>query len=243
LAERCRYKSIHQEEQKQQMPLNLPLLMLTAICALLATSAMAGSISHQKSSDYAAWSEKNRDGSWTRITEQAVAQSPLVKLVPADVQNFCPLYASLAQQQRSKFWVALFSAMAKPESNFKPQSFYQEKFKDGKGRPVISRGLLQISHESANQPRYACDIKQPHQLHDPKVNLSCGVKIMSKWVQTDGVISQSHWSKDPKGGARYWSTLRPQRGKVQQIANFTRQLPFCDPYANQRDKQKVRTAI
>lgn len=225
------------------MPLNLTLLMLTAICALSATSAMAGSLSHQKSSDYAAWSENNRDGSWTRITEQAVAQSPLSKLVPADIQNFCPRYASLPQQQRSKFWVALFSAMAKPESNFKPQSFYQEKFKDGKGRRVISRGLLQISHESANQPRYACDIKQPLSLHDPKVNLSCGVKIMSKWVKTDGVISQPGWSKDPKGGARYWSTLRPQRGKVQQIANFTRQLPFCDPYAGRSTKNKLAVAI
>jgi hypothetical protein len=133
--------------------------------------------------------------------------------------------------------------MAKPESNFKPQSFYQEKFKDAQGRRVISRGLLQISHESANQPRYACDIKQPHSLHDPKVNLSCGVKIMSKWVQTDGVISQQRWSKDPKGGARYWSTLRPQRGKVQSIANFTRQLPFCDPYAGRSTKAKLTVAI
>lgn len=225
------------------MPFHLTVLILTALWALSATSVVAGSLSHSKSTDYAAWSEKNLDGSWTRMTEQAVAKSPLVKLVPADVQSFCPLYASLPQQQRSKFWVALFSAMAKPESNFKPQSFYQEKFKDAQGRRVISRGLLQISHESANQPRYACDIKQPHSLHDPKVNLSCGVKIMSKWVQTDGVISQQRWSKDPKGGARYWSTLRPQRGKVQSIANFTRQLPFCDPYAGRSTKAKLTVAI
>lgn len=225
------------------MPSHFITLSAFALCTFFTSTALAGSFGQTKSTDYAAWSEKNRDGSWTKMTEQAVARSPLVKLVPADVQNFCPRYASLPYQQRGQFWVALFSAMAKPESNFKPQSFYQEKFKDGKGRRVISRGLLQISHESANQPRYACDVKQPHNLHDPKVNLSCGVKIMSKWVQTDGVISQPRWSKDPKGGARYWSTLRPQRGKVQQIANFTRQLPFCDPYVHQREKQKVRTAI
>lgn len=223
--------------------MNFTVLLLIALCALPLTSVVAGSLSHNKSADYAAWSEKNQDGSWTRITEQAVAQSPLVRLVPADIHQFCPGYPALPQQQRSQFWVALFSAMAKPESNFKPQSFYQEKFKDAKGRRVISRGLLQISHESANQPRYACDIKQPQQLHDPKVNLNCGVKIMSKWVKTDGVISQPRWSAEPKGGGRYWSTLRPQRGKVQSIANFTRQLPFCDPDATQRDRQRVRTAI
>lgn len=209
------------------MSLHLIIFSFTALFALSATSALAGSLSHQKSTDYAAWSEKNRDGSWTRITEQAVARSPLAQLVPADVHHFCPRYASLPAQERSKFWVALFSAMAKPESNFKPQSFYQEKFKDGKGRRVISRGLLQISHESANQPRYACDVKQPHALHDPKVNLSCGVKIMSKWVKTDGVISQPRSSKDPKGGARYWSTLRPQRGHLTKIEQFTSTLPFC----------------
>ena len=202
-------------------------LVIFSFTALFTASAIAGSLSHYKKTDYAAWSTENPDGSWTRITEQAVAQSALVHLVPADVQNFCPSYARLTQKQRSQFWVALFSAMAKPESNFKPHSFYQEKFNDGKGRPVISRGLLQISHESANQPRYSCGVKQPHSLHDPKVNLSCGVKIMSKWVKTDGVISQSGWSKTPKGGARYWSTLRPQRGKVQSIAGFTRALPFC----------------
>ena len=123
------------------MPMNFTALLLTALCALSVTSVVAGSLSYNKNVDYAAWSEQNQDGSWTRITEQAVAQSPLVKLVPADVQSFCPRYASLPQQQRSQFWVALFSAMAKPESNFQPQSFYQEKFKDGKGRRVISRGF------------------------------------------------------------------------------------------------------
>lgn len=202
-------------------------LLISGFTALITVSALAGSLNHYKNPDYAAWSVENPDGSWTRITEQAVAQSPLVQLIPADVQNYCPSYARLTQKQRGQFWVALFSAMAKPESNFKPHSFYQEKFNDGKGRPVISRGLLQISHESANQPRYACGVTQPQSLHDPKVNLSCGVKIMSKWVKTDGVISQPHWSAVPKGGARYWSTLRPQRGKVQSIAGFTRTLPFC----------------
>lgn len=209
------------------MPVHLIFFSFAVGLSLVSTCVLAGSFSHTKNQDYAAWSEKNQDGSWTRITEQAVAQSHLVRLIPADVQNFCPLYASLPTQQRGKFWVALFSAMAKPESNFRPQSFYQEKFKDAKGRRVVSRGLLQISHESANQPRYGCDVKQPQHLHDPKVNLSCGVKIMSKWVKTDGLITQPRWSKEPKGGARYWSTLRPQRGKVQAIAKFTRALPFC----------------
>jgi hypothetical protein len=50
---------------------------------------------------------------------------------------------------------------------------------------------------------------------------------MSKWVKTDGVISQPHWKKQPQGGARYWSTLRAQRGHLAEITKFTKALPFC----------------
>jgi len=196
------------------------LWLLPLICALFAQAVLA-------STDYAAWAKSNRDGSWTRLLEQTVRQSALVRLVPADIQQFCPLYPRLNSLQRSQFWVGLFSAMAKPESNFKPQQRYQEKFRDGRGRPVVSRGLLQISLESANQPRYNCQIRRADQLHDPRTNLNCAVKIMQKWVETDGWISQPQWSQQPKGGGRYWSTLREKTGKLNEISQFTRQLPAC----------------
>ncbi len=189
--------------------------------------------SSHASLDYAAWSSTNQDGSWTRAAEQAVANSVLPRQVPADVHYFCPTYPTLSVQQRRKFWVGLLSAMAKPESNFQPHRYYTEKFADAKGRRVVSRGLLQISIESANQPRYDCDIPTATLLHDPKVNLACGVKILSKWVKTDGVIAKA---KKPKpsnqlkpyvGGSRYWSTLREKHGHLAKIAEFTRALPFC----------------
>lgn len=177
--------------------------------------------------DYAAWSTTNRDGSWTKAAENAVAKSMLPRQVPGDIQYFCPKYPALSQQQRRKFWVGLLSAMAKPESNFQPHRYYTEKFVDAKGRRVVSRGLLQISIESANQQRYDCDIPQATLLHDPKVNLSCGVKILSKWVKTDGVIAKSKNAKSYVGGSRYWSTLRAKHGHLAKIAEFTRTLPFC----------------
>ena len=177
--------------------------------------------------DYAAWASFNKDGSWTRQLEQTVQQSELPRLKPADIGKFCPGYARLTNRERSQFWVGLLSAMAKPESNFQPLTRYQEKFHDGKGKPVISRGLLQISQESANQPRYSCNIRHADQLHDPATNLKCAVRIMQKWVKTDGHISQPDWSREAKGGARYWSVLRPARGKLAQIRQFTSQLPGC----------------
>lgn len=195
-------------------------LLLVATFSLLSCQVFA-------SLDYAAWAQNNRDGSWTRSAESAVANSPLIQLVPKDIQYFCPTYPKLHHEERRKFWVGLLSAMAKPESNFKPERFYQEKFLDAKGRPVISRGLLQISIESANQQRYGCGIPYAAKLHDPDVNLACGVKIMSKWVATDGVIAKHTQPRTHKGGGRYWSTLRPQRGHLRAIADFTRNLPFC----------------
>lgn len=190
------------------------------LCLLLSAPCKA-------SLDYAAWSASNRDGSWTRTTESAVAQSGLVNMVPKDVQYFCPAYPGLNKSERQKFWVGLLSAMAKPESNFKPQRFYREKFRDSQGKSVVSRGLLQISIESANQKRYGCDIPYATKLHDPAVNLSCGVKILSKWVSTDGIIAKHNKPRAHKGASRYWSTLRPQHGHLRAIADFTRNLSFC----------------
>lgn len=194
---------------------------------LLVVSAVFFSFQAAATLDYAAWADNNSDGSWTRSAESAVAKSLLVQLVPKDIGYFCPSYHKLHDRERRKFWVGLLSAMAKPESNFKPERFYQEKFRDGKGQPVISRGLLQISIESANQQRYGCDIPYPAKLHEPAINLACGVKILSKWVSTDGVIAKHSQPRSYKGGSRYWSTLRPQRGHLRTIANFTRNLPFC----------------
>lgn len=177
--------------------------------------------------DYAAWSAQNRDGSWTRAAELAVAQSILPKIVPRDISEFCPTYQRLKPKERHKFWVGLMSAMAKPESNFDPNTYFKERFTDAKGRRVISRGLLQISIESANQKRYDCDIPHAKLLHDPVVNLSCGVKILSKWVKEDGIIASKELQGTHKGGGRYWSTLRAKTGHLNWIQSFTRDLPIC----------------
>lgn len=181
--------------------------------------------------DYAAWAGSNKDGSWTRLAERAVSAAALARLTPTDIGFFCPRYPVLANQERQKFWVGLLSAMAKPESNFQPQRYYREKFVDRRGEPVISRGLLQISIESANQKRYSCAIPYPAKLHDPATNLHCGAKILARWVSADGVIAHSSKSQPTAslhlGGGRYWSVLRANKGHLPQIAAFTRQLPFC----------------
>lgn len=180
-----------------------------------------------KTEDYAAWKKANADGSWTRAAEQAVRDTTLANQVPADIASFCPAYASRNAEQRTQFWAGLMSAMARPESNFKPKTSYVEKeIYDSSKQNVISRGLLQISIESANGRAYACGIKNAEDLHQVDVNLRCGARILSHWVKKDGRITEDGRNR---GGGRYWSVLRVPRGHLDEIAGFTKALAVCRP--------------
>lgn len=176
--------------------------------------------------DYAAWAKKNTDGSWTAAAEAAVASSNLPGAVPKDIDKFCPGYKVQDVSNRKFFWVGLLSIVARPESNFKPETKYTEKFKDSNGKNVISRGLLQISIESANQKRYSCGIKRAEDLHDPAINLTCGIKILDAWMMNDNVIA-TYGNEPSRGGGRYWSTLREKNKHLPELTAFTRALKVC----------------
>lgn len=200
-------------------------MTLAIILTILTTSAIAA-----QADDYGAWRKKNADGSWTQFAEEAVKSSSLPKAVPTDIEKFCPAYKSRSEADRIIFWAGLISILARPESNFKPEASYTESFVDAHGIKVVSRGLLQISIESANQKRYSCAIQNPKDLHDPKVNLTCGVKILDAWIKTDLVIA-TYLGEKPIGGGRYWSTLRekpdPNNNHLPELENFTRGLAVC----------------
>lgn len=192
--------------------------VITALTIIAASPAFAG--------DYAAWANKNPDGSWTAAAEAAVKASGLSASTPSDVENFCPSYKKGSLAERKTFWVGLLSIVARPESNFKPETTYTEDFSDSLGKKVVSRGLLQISIESANQKRYACGIQKAEDLHDPAINLTCGAKILDAWVKADNVIA-TYGKGPPKGGGRYWSTLRERNKHLPELTNFTRALKVC----------------
>lgn len=98
---------------------------------------------------------------------------------------------------------SLMYEMARYESGFKLEATYKESFKDSKGKNVISRGLYQLSVESANQSAYACNVTEKT-LHDPLVNISCAVKIFGYWAKRDNTLMSGK-----RGGcARYWSVCR-----------------------------------
>ena len=198
--------------------------------ALFAAVALLLATVNAQAQDYSAWAKKSTDGKWTAAAEAAVASSALPSALPTDIEKFCPGYKAQDASGRKTFWVGLLSIVARPESNFKPGATYTESFSDAQGKKVISRGLLQISIESANQKKYSCGIKDALDLHDPAINLNCGVKILDAWVKTDNVIA-TYIGQSPKGGGRYWSTLREKtdtkKNHLPELTNFTRSLKVC----------------
>lgn len=155
-----------------------------------------------------------------RLTQPSPAD-----IVPRDIGDFCPEYTSMDRLARINFWVQVLAGMARHESSFKPETQHAEDFKDQYGRQVISRGLLQMSIGSVESP---CGLRVAEQLHDPFTNLTCGVKLLMRYVRRDNVIADK--DKDHYlGGARYWAVLRPgHHDFLESIRGSTKD--FCAQY-------------
>jgi len=140
---------------------------------------------------------------WTDHALKMVRKYGLDKLHPKDEKEFC------SYGMNEKNWVHLLAAMCKFESNFKPSTMYTENFKNSRGEWVISTGLFQLSYESVQGYGFT---ETTAGLKEPLRNIEIAVAILTHWVKRDGVISSS----SNKGGARYWSVLRPS-GKLASV--------------------------
>lgn len=124
---------------------------------------------------------------------------------------------------RKQFYVMLISEMARYESGFKPTASFTEGFPDSKGNPQVSRGLLQLSFDDAKNNGKGCDFKTVADVHDVRLNLRCGVRILNRWVVNDNKLAEGFNKATAKGGARYWSVLRngPKKDKILAAARKT----------------------
>lgn len=130
----------------------------------------------------------------------------LLNFSPKDKAEWC----WKSGESAVSFYNRLFSAIAKFESNYKPDATYLEKFTDAKGRRVVSTGILQVSQESCSVvykfPSTTESLKVPYN------NFACGAKIAARWIPQHGYIA-----RDPRLGlAIYFSTMRGS-GKASQI--------------------------
>lgn len=182
-----------------------------------------------------AWDGKHPDAAkWTDYCIDTVGKMPMVDIVPTDFKKF-----PAGKIERSVFWCQLLSKMAQYESNYKPETIYKEcskdkaKYKDAKwfesekayciggskldGGVAISRGLFQISIQSANS--YGANLTDPKKLHGPLTNIWAAILILNRWVVKDKVVAI-----DKLGCARYWSVCRPHSDSKPKIMNYMKEL-------------------
>lgn len=144
------------------------------------------------------WNNKEFD----KYLVDALKKSKLLASKPKDKEEFGP------EPDPIWFWGKILAKMAYYESKWKPETKYQENFKDRNGKYIVSRGLFQLSIESGRG--YDRSLKDEQSLHDPKVNIELAVKIMEKLVGDNDRIAGKVSGKW-QGGARYWSVLRGSR--------------------------------
>lgn len=205
--------------------------LLTAALGLLAACAAStttgGGVSSAPLFGYpsVAWDARPEGRQWTTTAHAAIdALAPqIVNVVPTDIDAFCPGYANASPANRRAFYVSLLAEIARLESNFDTSVQFTETFSDTAGRRVVSRGLLQLSLESANQ--YGCAITDAQQLNDPATNLQCGVRILDRWIERDQLVA-GYQSGAWRGASRYWSIFR-DRNKLADIQAATNAQGFC----------------
>ena len=174
------------------------------------------------------WEAKATDGKlWTAHVMKRLDTlgSALLKAQPSDAATFCPKFKSLTQEQRKQFYTYLISAMTRYESNFTPSMSFKEGFDDSDGNPVISRGLLQISIESGNA--YGCGFRNTNDLHNPYLNLDCGIRILNRWIGERDLRIAGKVGSKWRGGARYWSVLRTTSGSYNSIVSLAKGTDLC----------------
>lgn len=205
-------------------------MLLLAFALLLAgceTTSVGGASSTAPIFGYpaAAWDARPDGRQWTTIANLALDQlaPQLTGVMPTDIDAFCPGYRTASPANRRAFYVALLSEIAREESNFDPAVTFTETIVDAQGRRVVSRGLLQLSQESANG--YGCEISQAAQLHDPATNIQCGVRILARWLERDQLVA-GYQSGAWRGASRYWAVFR-DRNKLADMQAALNARPYC----------------
>jgi hypothetical protein len=156
------------------------------------------------------------DPKWDMIVENALPASMLSRQVPRDVRRYCPNFYEMSDANKRAFWAYFFQALAGAEAGLKPTAHVRHTEPAVDVRDAVthmavrSEGLLQLTYE--DERRYGCnfDWQVDRELRpgdpartilQPKNNLECGVKILTRQIIGNHEPLFSRLS--------YWSTLEP----------------------------------
>lgn len=165
----------------------------------------------------ARWDFKPNGRLWTRAAMNALAThaASLVRVVPRDIETWCPGYEEASSDARQAFWVGMMSALSKHESTYNPRAV---------GGGDLWYGLLQIYPDTAR--RYGCRARTGEALKNPVDNLSCAARIMAVTVGRDRAVAlnDGRW----RGVAADWGPMQ-NRSKIAEMAAWTSSQSYCTP--------------
>lgn len=191
-------------------------LALSCIAALLAGCVSTKQQASLSSSGYAPpmqWDVRPEGKAWTASTLMAIeSHDPvLADAVPADVETWCPGYATASVEARRAFWAGLMSAVARYESSWNPKA-------SGAGGRYI--GVMQISPRSAGY--HQCEADTASELKDGARNLECATQMVATAVAMDGLVAGG----GNRGIGRDWMPFRNAEKRAE-MAAWTRAQPYC----------------
>ena len=189
----------------------LPLLVLLAACAAPSQSTEP---EPQAFLSTMRWDHHAEADAWTEAALSALHShgTPLLQMVPADIETWCPAYPEAGVEGRAAFWAGMLSALAKHESTWNPRAV------GGGGRWF---GLVQIAPATARG--YGCAARSGESLKDGGANLSCAVRIAAVTVPRDGVVSAGM-----RGLAADWGPFHSSR-KREDMRAWVRGQSYCQP--------------
>ncbi len=161
----------------------------------------------------ARWDRQPNGKLWTRSAIGELvsgAGRPLIKMVPKDIDAWCPAYAGQDPYGRAAFWAGLLSAMAKHEST------YNEQAVGGGGKWF---GLVQISPATARH--YGCEVITGGDLKNGVKNLQCAIRIMAMTVPRDSVVAAGG-----KGVAADWGPFH-SAAKRAEMRGWVSSQAYC----------------
>jgi len=162
------------------------------------------------------WKNEN----WSKYLYDNIPAS-MLKAKLSDGDLYYKGYNELSDAHKREFFVMLFSSLARFESGFDPKETYEEGFNDSKGKPVISRGLFQVSVESLGGYKFKTTASE---LHDPLINIRAMLTVANRWLVKDECIAGGK-TDEWLGLARYWSVFRKAH-RIAAIRKNTNALSF-----------------
>jgi transglycosylase-like protein with SLT domain len=134
------------------------------------------------------------------------------------INALCPGFSKASDNEKKAFWVLVIAAIVKYESNFNPDTRFQE---PASLNYVYSEGLLQLSY--GDETRYKNMPLDPvkKNILDPAVNLTSGVIILARQMERGKkLFTDKHF---------YWSVLTRKQVEIKQfIRRHLPQLQFCE---------------